>query len=132
MADRSRREKKSKLDKLAEYKRAREGGGRSWKVGVLHYSCEFSCMALFQVEDDVDIYDEVTEDQYKSIVKGRLQKDDFVVDDGIEGYMDNGMDDWGTESGAEERTPSDDEYDAKRTSELILFVLRNSNQVFCS
>jgi DNA polymerase alpha subunit A len=23
-----------------------------------------------------------------------LQKDDFVVDDGVGGYMDNGMDDW--------------------------------------
>ena len=45
-------------------------------------------------EEDTKIYDEVTEDQYQSIVRGRLQKDDFVVDDGVEGYMDNGMDDW--------------------------------------
>ena len=45
-------------------------------------------------EEDDTIYDEVTEDQYKSIVKGRLQRDDFVVDDGAGGYMDNGMDDW--------------------------------------
>jgi hypothetical protein len=45
-------------------------------------------------EEDTTLYDEVTEDQYKSIVKGRLQKDDFVVDDGVAGYMDNGMDDW--------------------------------------
>jgi len=35
MADRSRRDRQSKVDKLANYKRAREGGGRSWKVGVL-------------------------------------------------------------------------------------------------
>lgn len=27
-------------------------------------------------------------------MRGRLQKDDFVVDDGVGGYMDNGMDDW--------------------------------------
>jgi DNA polymerase alpha subunit A len=78
MADRPRREKKSNLFKLAELKRAREGGGRSWKP-----------------EEDTDLYDEVSEDQYKSIVKGRLAKDDFVVDDGVSGYMDNGMDDWG-------------------------------------
>ena len=45
-------------------------------------------------EEDDTIYDEVTEDQYKSIVKGRLQRDDFVVDDGAGGYMDNGMDEW--------------------------------------
>ncbi|KAF8585711.1 DNA polymerase alpha catalytic subunit [Ramaria rubella] len=67
----------SKAAKFADYKRAREGGGRSWKPA-----------------QDITLYDEVTEDQYKSIVKGRLQRDDFVVDDGIDGYADNGMDDW--------------------------------------
>lgn len=35
------------------------------------------------------------EEQYKSIVRGRLQRDDFIEDDGVEGYADNGMDDWG-------------------------------------
>ena len=45
-------------------------------------------------EEDDTIYDEVTEDQYKSIVKGRLQRDDFVDDDGAGGYMNNGMDEW--------------------------------------
>ena len=48
-----------------------------------------------QQEEEEDLYDEVDEDQYKSIVRGRLQKDDFIVDDGVEGYADNGMDDWG-------------------------------------
>lgn len=36
MADRSRREKKNKLDKLAELRRAREGGGRDLKVSCRH------------------------------------------------------------------------------------------------
>ncbi|KAF8202326.1 hypothetical protein BJ912DRAFT_944501 [Pholiota molesta] len=89
MADRSRREQKSKLDKLAEYKRAREGGKRELKT-----------------EDDT-IYDEVNEEQYKSIVKGRLQRDDFVVDDGAAGYVDNGMDDWA--GGEEEYEESEDD-----------------------
>ncbi len=40
------------------------------------------------------IYDEVSEDKYKKIVKSRLQRDDFVVDDGVGGYNDNGMDDF--------------------------------------
>jgi DNA polymerase alpha subunit A len=44
--------------------------------------------------EEAEIYDEVTEDQYKSVVQGRLAKDDFVVDDGVGGYLDNGMDDW--------------------------------------
>lgn len=77
MAERSRRAK-GNADKFAAYKRVREGGRRGWKV-----------------DEDVALYDEVTEDQYKSIVRGRLQEDDFVVDDGVSGYMDNGMDDWG-------------------------------------
>lgn len=77
MADRPQREKKTKLDKLAELKRTREGGARSWAQ-----------------EKDTDLYDEVSEEQYKRIVKGRLAKDDFVVDDGVDGYNDNGMDDW--------------------------------------
>ncbi|KAF8884051.1 DNA polymerase alpha catalytic subunit [Gymnopilus junonius] len=93
MTDRSRREIKSKLDKFAEYKRAREGGGRVLK------------------EEDTELYDEVTEDQYKSIVKGRLQRDDFVVDDGAEGYVDNGMDDW--TGGDEETHDSEEEEDTR-------------------
>lgn len=55
-----------------------------------------------QQQEDDDLYDEVDEDQYKSIVRGRLQKDDFIVDDGVEGYADNGMDDWGHEQDNEE------------------------------
>lgn len=56
-----------------------------------------------QTVEDSSIYDEVTEDQYKTIVKGRQQRDDFVVDDGVDGYMDNGMDDFGEdEAGSEE------------------------------
>ncbi|KAF8196860.1 DNA polymerase family B-domain-containing protein [Mycena galopus ATCC 62051] len=95
MADRSRREKKSKLDKLAEYKRAREGGGRVRK------------------EEDVEIYDEVTEDQYRSIVRGRLQSDDFVEDDGIGGYVDNGQEeDWGGSD--EEELDSDEDVPKKK------------------
>ncbi|EIW79037.1 hypothetical protein CONPUDRAFT_126817 [Coniophora puteana RWD-64-598 SS2] len=88
MADRSRRPKNA-ADKLAEYKRIREGGSRKWKS-----------------EEDDTIYDEVNEDQYKKIVKGRLQKDDFVVDDGVDGYMDNGMDDW---AGGEEDEEEDEQ-----------------------
>ncbi|KAJ7849955.1 hypothetical protein B0H14DRAFT_2764040 [Mycena olivaceomarginata] len=92
MADRPRR--KSKLDALAEYKRAREGGGRVRK------------------EEDTEIYDEVTEDQYRSIVRGRLQRDDFVEDDGIGGYVDNGQEeDWG---GADEEEVDSDEEDVPK------------------
>jgi DNA polymerase alpha subunit A len=62
----------------------------------------------------VVIYDEVTEDQYKNIVRGRLQKDDFVVDDGVSGYMDNGMDDWTGAEKDEDEDEDDDEYETKK------------------
>ncbi|KAI0692497.1 hypothetical protein BC835DRAFT_1407020 [Cytidiella melzeri] len=76
MSDRARRAKQEKLSKLAELRRVREGGGRNYKL-----------------EDDGAIYDSVSEEQYKAIVRGRLAQDDFIVDDGVGGYTDNGMDD---------------------------------------
>lgn len=57
------------------------------------------------------IYDEVSEEQYKKIVKGRLQRDDFVEDDGIEGYADNGVDDW---TGGEEYPDSEEEKEERK------------------
>ncbi|KAL0059069.1 DNA-directed DNA polymerase alpha catalytic subunit pol1 [Marasmius tenuissimus] len=91
----NRVDKKSKLAALADLKRSRQGVARTFK------------------DEDVTIYDEVSEDQYKRIVKGRLQKDDFVVDDGVDGYMDNGMDDW---SEADEEYPDSAEESVKKKS----------------
>lgn len=110
--DRLRKERKSNLDSLAELKRARAGGRRQLKVSFFIFDASQSCYLLKNIiqEEDVQIYDEVTEDQYESIVKGRLQKDDFVIDDGVEGYMDNGMDDW---VGQEDKE-SEEEIDRKR------------------
>lgn len=42
------------------------------------------------------------DDDYKSIVKGRLQEDDFIEDDDGSGYIDNGMDDWDREDHSKE------------------------------
>ncbi|KAF8323497.1 DNA polymerase alpha catalytic subunit [Cantharellus anzutake] len=64
---------------FAALKAARQGQSRSkqWKD-----------------DEDIDLYDEVDEAQYKSIVKGRLQRDDFVIDDDGAGYADNGLEGW--------------------------------------
>lgn len=69
-------DRKSKAEQLAELKRVRAGGKRVLKT------------------EDTEIYDEVTEDQYRAIVRGRLQEDDFVEDDGADGYMDTGVEEW--------------------------------------
>ncbi|BEJ14180.1 hypothetical protein CspHIS471_0313540 [Cutaneotrichosporon sp. HIS471] len=79
-----------KSDRLAALREAREKGGRlsQWKAG------------------DSDIYDNVSEEQYNSIVGSRLEQDDFIIDDDGSGYVDNGMDDWG---GGEDEEDSEDE-----------------------
>ncbi|KAI0321598.1 hypothetical protein OF83DRAFT_251189 [Amylostereum chailletii] len=94
MADRAKRS--DRLSALAQLKRARQGGKREWKG-----------------EEDTDIYDEVTEEQYKGVVAGRLAKDDFVVDDGVSGYMDNGMDDWGNGDASDDEDEEEDRRKAK-------------------
>lgn len=46
-----------------------------------------------------DLYDEVDESTYKTIVRGRLQQDDFIEDDDGGGYADNGMEIYDEEDG---------------------------------
>lgn len=48
----------------------------------------------YEVEDADNLYEEVDENQYKNIVRERLNRDDFVVDDNGEGYADDGREEW--------------------------------------
>ncbi|KAJ9113184.1 hypothetical protein QFC22_006023 [Naganishia vaughanmartiniae] len=89
----SRRSGESKADKFAALKAARGGASR-----LKQYKPQ-----------DAEIYDSVSEDQYKQIVGGRLARDDFIEDDDGGGYQDNGMDDWD-----EERYDESSEEDTKR------------------
>ena len=61
------------------------------------------------------MYDEVDEAKYKSIVRNRLDQDDFVEDDGVGGYTDHGMDIFD-----EEENYSED--DAKRKYHLCNLI----------
>ncbi|EXJ58249.1 DNA polymerase alpha subunit A [Cladophialophora yegresii CBS 114405] len=56
-----------------------------------------SRLESYQIEDQGAIYDEVDEDGYKKVVRSRLDKDDFVVDDNGEGYADDGREEWQNE-----------------------------------
>ncbi|RUO96935.1 DNA polymerase alpha subunit p180 N terminal-domain-containing protein, partial [Jimgerdemannia flammicorona] len=58
-----------------------------------------SRLATYKVKEEEDIYETVNEEDYQAIVKGRLQEDDFVVDDDGSGYIDNGLEDWDREAG---------------------------------
>lgn len=64
------------------------------------------------------------EEDYRVIVKGRLAEDDFVEDDGVEGYGDNGEDHWDhsddeDEEDEEERGTSVCEQDAFSSSRRL-------------
>ena len=56
--------------------------------------------------DDAELYDTVTDEQYRSIVGSRLDRDDFIEDDDGSGYVDNGVDDW---EGGDNDDDSEDE-----------------------
>lgn len=60
------------------------------------------------------MYDEVSTETYNKIVKGRLQKDDFVVDDDGGGYQDNGMDDFEAGEDAHMQDSEESENDTKK------------------
>src|SRR5699024_9315120 len=51
-------------------------------------------LSSYQVEDEGDVYDQVDEEGYKKLVRQRLDRDDFVVDDNGEGYADDGREEW--------------------------------------
>jgi len=55
------------------------------------------------------------------VVKGRLQTDDFVVDDGVEGYVDTGIDDW--EVGYREDHDSESEDERPKGTRLFFWLL---------
>lgn len=56
-----------------------------------------SYLSSYQIEEAQDIYDQVDEEGYKTRVRERLNRDDFVVDDNGNGYADDGREEWDTE-----------------------------------
>ncbi|GAA6055199.1 hypothetical protein JCM3770_000705, partial [Rhodotorula araucariae] len=63
---------------MAALRAARASGKRNWEA-----------------KEQPDVYDEVDEEVYRSVVRGRLMEDDFIEEDnGVSGYADNGMDEW--------------------------------------
>ncbi|EZF17186.1 hypothetical protein H112_05467 [Trichophyton rubrum D6] len=51
-------------------------------------------LSTYEVQEDEDIYEQVDEEGYKKVVRKRLDRDDFVVDDNGEGYADDGREEW--------------------------------------
>ncbi|KAI2630828.1 hypothetical protein GGR54DRAFT_584346 [Hypoxylon sp. NC1633] len=70
----------NRRNKLAELRALRASGKKAYDA--------------YEVQEERDLYEEVDENQYKKIVRDRLNQDDFVVDDNGEGYADDGREEW--------------------------------------
>ncbi|KAI0526471.1 hypothetical protein F5B22DRAFT_159474 [Xylaria bambusicola] len=70
----------SRRSKLAELRALRASGKKAYDT--------------YEVSEGQALYEEVDENEYKKIVRERLNQDDFVVDDNGEGYADDGREDW--------------------------------------
>ena len=70
----------SRREQLAQLRALRQSGKKTFDT--------------YEVADADDLYEEVDENQYKKIVRDRLNQDDFVVDDNGEGYADDGREEW--------------------------------------
>lgn len=89
-------------------------------------------LSSYQVTDQGAIYDEVDEEGYKKVVRGRLNQDDFVVDDNGDGYADDGREEWQTEqryqSSSEEEQSQARGKTAKRKREEEKELLEKTNR----
>ncbi|KAI1816074.1 hypothetical protein GGS20DRAFT_540005 [Poronia punctata] len=70
----------SRRNKLAELRALRASGKKVYDT--------------YEIAEEQALYEEVDENEYKKIVRDRLNQDDFVVDDNGEGYADDGREDW--------------------------------------
>ncbi|KAI1358601.1 hypothetical protein F5Y08DRAFT_111128 [Xylaria arbuscula] len=70
----------SRRNKLAELRALRASGKKAYDT--------------YELSEEQALYEEVDENEYKKIVRERLNQDDFVVDDNGEGYADDGREDW--------------------------------------
>ncbi|KAJ1580306.1 hypothetical protein NDA11_003538 [Ustilago hordei] len=66
-------------------------------------------------DDDDAIYDQVSEDEYRSILRGRIMDNDFIEDDDGSGYVDHGQDEW------DDRVRGDDDEDQDTENEQEYF-----------
>jgi DNA polymerase alpha subunit A len=66
-------------------------------------------LSTYQVQEEEKLYEELDEEDYKKVVRDRLNQDDFVIDDNGEGYADDGREDWSScrrgDSESEEELP---------------------------
>ena len=66
-------------------------------------------LSTYKVHEEEKLYEELDEDDYKKVVRDRLNQDDFVIDDNGAGYVDDGREEWSNyrrdDSESEEELP---------------------------
>lgn len=82
-----------------------------------------SRLDTYEVKEAQPVYDEVDEEGYKGIVRGRLDRDDFVVEDNGEGYADDGREEWLTEPRPAYETDSESEQPLRGKAGLSFLVV---------
>eukprot|EP00559_Dactyliosolen_fragilissimus_P008753 CAMPEP_0184856616 /NCGR_PEP_ID=MMETSP0580-20130426/1789_1 /TAXON_ID=1118495 /ORGANISM="Dactyliosolen fragilissimus" /LENGTH=1517 /DNA_ID=CAMNT_0027351729 /DNA_START=158 /DNA_END=4712 /DNA_ORIENTATION=- len=77
----------------------------------------------YEAKDEDNVYDVMTEDEYRDLVEQRREREDFVVDDDGLGYHDNG------EEGYEEPTPDNTKKRSHNgTAELTTDALKKARK----
>ena len=66
-------------------------------------------LSTYKVQEEEQLYEEVDEEGYKKVVRSRLDRDDFVIDDNGEGYADDGREEWMGERGYNSASDSEQE-----------------------
>ena len=70
-------------------------------------------LSTYQVQEEERVYEEVDEEGYKKVVRDRLDRDDFVIDDNGQGYADDGREEWVGERHYDSNSGSDEELPVK-------------------
>ena len=71
-------------------------------------------LSTYKLEEQENLYEEVDEEAYKKVVRARLDRDDFVIDDNGEGYADDGREEWIQERRYQSASDTDEELPLKR------------------
>ena len=112
--ERSRRERKptARSSALEAMRAAREGGDEARD-------------SRWDMPDEQDVYDEVNEDDYRSMVEKRREREDFVVDDNGFGYYDDGEEHFGKDDDAAKKRKNGSE----ATGSLSRDALRKARKI---
>lgn len=85
-------------------------------------------LSTYKVQEEEQLYEEVDEEGYKKVVRERLDRDDFVIDDNGQGYADDGREEWMGERRYDSHSGSEEELPVKgKAGKLLRLPLHRSS-----